>query len=62
VKLNPICEEKATKERMRGGAKVLGEEMQEYPEARGWSGNIFRAGGESLRWIILQDADLLGAQ
>jgi hypothetical protein len=62
VKFNPIGEKKTTKERMRGKRKPPEEKCEEeYPKARGWSGNDFRAGGESFRWIILQEADLLGA-
>jgi hypothetical protein len=62
VKLNPICEKKTTKERMRGKRKPPEEKCKEkYPEARGWSGNDFQAGGESLRRIVLQDVDLLDA-
>jgi hypothetical protein len=62
VKLNPICEKKITEERMRGKRKPPEEKCkEEYPEARGWSGNNFRASGESLRRIVLQDADFLGA-
>jgi hypothetical protein len=62
VKLNPISEKKTTKERMRGKRKPPEEKCkEEYPEARGWSENDFRAGGESFRRIILQKADLLDA-
>jgi hypothetical protein len=62
MKLNPVCEEKTSKERVRGKGKPLKEKCKEdYPEARGWTGNDFRAGGKSLCQIILQDADLLGA-
>jgi hypothetical protein len=58
VKLNPISEKKNTKKRMREKRKPPKEKCKEkYPEARGWSGNDFRAGGESLRRIVLQDAD-----
>jgi hypothetical protein len=34
-------------------------DKEEYPEARGWLGNDFRASGESLHRIVLQDGDLL---
>jgi hypothetical protein len=62
VKLNPICEKKTTEERMRGKRKPLEEKCkEEYSEARGWSRNNFWAGGESLRRIVLQDADFLDA-
>jgi hypothetical protein len=61
MKLNPVCEKKTMKERMRGKRKPPEEKgKEEYPEARGWSGNDFWPDGESLRWIVLQDADLLG--
>jgi hypothetical protein len=47
---------------VRGKRKPPKEKCKEdYPESRGWTGNDFRAGGKSLRQIILQDADLLGA-
>jgi hypothetical protein len=61
VKLNPIGEKKTMEERMRGKRKPPNEKCkEEYPKARGWSGNDFRAGGEGLRRIVLQNADLLG--
>jgi hypothetical protein len=62
MKLNPIGEKKTTEERMRGKRKPPEEKCkEEYPKARGWSGNDLRAGGESLHRIILPNADLLGA-
>jgi hypothetical protein len=43
VKLNPISEKEASKERMRGEREPLEEECEEkYPEACGWSGDDFR--------------------
>jgi hypothetical protein len=62
VKLNPIGKKKPAEERMRGKRKPPEEKCkEEYPEARGWSGNDLRSGDESFRWIILQNADFLGA-
>jgi hypothetical protein len=62
VKLNPISEKEASKERMRGEREPPEEECEEkYPKACGWSRDDFRTGGESFRRIVLQDADLLGA-
>jgi hypothetical protein len=47
---------------VRGKRKPPKEKCKEdYPESRGWTGNDFWAGGKSLRRIVLQDADLLGA-
>jgi hypothetical protein len=54
VKLNPIRKKEASKERMLGEREPPEEECEEkYPEARGWSGNDFRTGGENFRWIVL---------
>jgi hypothetical protein len=62
VKLNPVGKEKTSKERMRGKQKSPKKKCKkDYPEARGWTGKDFRADGKSLRRIVLQDADLLGA-
>jgi hypothetical protein len=55
VKLNPICKQKTTKERMRGKLESLEEECEEnYPEARRRPGYDFWTGGENFRWIVLQ--------
>jgi hypothetical protein len=63
VKLNPVCKKKTTKKRMMGKRKSPEEKCKkEYPGACGWSGKDFWAGGESLRRVVLQDADLLGTQ
>jgi hypothetical protein len=63
VTLNPISKKEASKERMQGEREPPKEECKEkYPETRGWLGNYFRTSGESLRQIVLQDADLLGAR
>jgi hypothetical protein len=62
MKLNPIGEKETTEERMRGKRKPPEEKCkEEYPKAHGWSGNDIRAGGESFRRIVLQEADFLGA-
>jgi hypothetical protein len=62
VKLNPISEKEASKERMRGEREPPEEECEEkYPEARRWLGNDLWTGGESFCRIVLQDADLLNA-
>jgi hypothetical protein len=48
---------------MRGKRKPPKEKCKkDYPEARGWLGYDFRTGGEDLRRIVLQEADLLGAR
>jgi hypothetical protein len=63
VKMSPISEKEASKERMRGEREPLEEECEEkYSEACGWSGDDFWTGGESFHRIVLQDADLLGAR
>jgi hypothetical protein len=62
VKLIPVSKDKSAEERMqrkRESAEKEGEEK--YPEARGWSGNDFGPGDENFCWVILQDANLLGA-
>jgi hypothetical protein len=62
VKLNPISKEESVKEWIwskRKSAEKEGEEK--YPEARGWLGNDFGPGDENFCWVILQDANLLGA-
>jgi hypothetical protein len=47
---------------MRGKRKPSKEKSKEkYPEACGWSGNDFGSGNENFCWIILQDANFLGA-
>jgi hypothetical protein len=62
MKLNPVGKEKPAEERMRGKGKPPKEKHKEqYPEACGWTGDDFRTGGESFRWIILQEADFLDA-
>jgi hypothetical protein len=54
VKLNSICEKKTSKERVRGKRKPPKEKCKEdYPEARGWTGNDFLSGGKSLCRIVL---------
>jgi hypothetical protein len=63
MELNPIRKEETPEERMRGKRKPLKEKSEKnYPEARRWPGYDFRAGGENLHRIILQEADLLGAR
>jgi hypothetical protein len=63
VELNPVSKEETSEERMwreRKPSKEKGE--KDYPEARRWPGYDFRAGGENLRRIVLQEADLLGTR
>jgi hypothetical protein len=63
MELNLVSKEKTPEERMRGKRKPSKEKSeQNYPEARRWPGYDFRAGGENLCRIILQEADLLGAR
>jgi hypothetical protein len=63
MELNPISKEETPKERMRGKRKPSKEKSEKnYPEARRWPGYDFWDGGENLRRIILQEADLLGAR
>jgi hypothetical protein len=62
MKLNPVSKEESAEEGMRRKRKSAEKEGEEkYPEAHGWSGNDFGSGDEDFRWIILQDANLLGA-
>jgi hypothetical protein len=63
MELNPGSKEKTPEERMRGKQKHSKEKSEkDYPEARRWSGYDFRTGSENLHWIVLQEADLLGAR
>jgi hypothetical protein len=63
MELNPISKEETLEERMRGKRKPSKEKSKkDYPEARRWPRYDFWAGGENLRWIILQEADLLAAR
>jgi hypothetical protein len=63
VELNPVSKEKTSEERMRGKRKPSKEKSEkDYPKARRWPGYDFWTGGENLRQIILQEADLLGAR
>jgi hypothetical protein len=62
MKLNPVRKEESAEEgmwRKRESSEKEGEEK--YPEARGWSRNDFWASDENFRWVILQDANFLGA-
>jgi hypothetical protein len=62
IELNPVSKEKTPEERMRGKRKPSKEKSEkDYPKARRWPGYDFRTGGENLRWIVLQEADLLDA-
>jgi hypothetical protein len=63
VELNPVSKEKTSEERMRGKRKPSKEKSEkDYPEACRWPGYDFRTGGENLRWIVLQEADLLSSR
>jgi hypothetical protein len=61
MELNSIRKEKATKKRVRGKRKPSEDESKkDYPKAWGRPGDDLRTGGEGLRRIIFQNADLLG--
>jgi hypothetical protein len=63
MELNLVSKEETSEERMRGERKPSKEKSEkDYPEARRWLGYDFRAGGENLCQIILQEADLLSAR
>jgi hypothetical protein len=62
MELNPVRKEKAVKKRVRRKQKSSEEEGEkDYPEAWGRPGDNLRTGGEGFRWVILQNANLLGA-
>jgi hypothetical protein len=62
MELNPVCKEKTTKKRVRRKRKSPEEEgKKDYPEAWGRPGDNLRTNGEGFRWVILQNANLLGA-
>jgi hypothetical protein len=62
MKLNLVSKEESAEEGMQRKRKSVEKESEEkYPEARGWLGNDFGSSDEDFRWIILQDANLLGA-
>jgi hypothetical protein len=61
VELNPIRKKKAVKKGMRRKRETSEDEGKEdYPEAWWRLGDYFRTGGEALRRIVLENADLLG--
>jgi hypothetical protein len=61
MELNPICKEKAAKKRVRGKRKPSEDESKKYySEAWGRPGDDLWTGGEGLRRIIFQNANLLG--
>jgi hypothetical protein len=63
VELNPICEQKAAKKRMDGKRESPEKECEEeYPESWRWPRYDLRTGGENFRWVILQQANLLGVR
>jgi hypothetical protein len=62
VKLNPVSKEESAKEGMWRKRESMEKEGEEkFSEARGWSGNDFGPDDENFRWVILQNANLLGA-
>jgi hypothetical protein len=63
MELNPICKEKAAKKRVRRKRESSEDEGKEdYPEAWRRPGDDFWTGDEGLRWIILENANLIGVR
>jgi hypothetical protein len=61
MELNPISKKKTAEERMRGKRQTPQQEGNEdYPKSRRRPRNDLRAGGERLRWRVLQEAHLFG--
>jgi hypothetical protein len=61
MKLNPVSEKEASKERMRGKRQTPQQEGDEkYPKSRRRPGNDLRADGERFRRRVLHKAHLLG--
>jgi hypothetical protein len=62
MELNPVRNEKAAKKGVRRKRKSPEEEGEkDYPEAWRRPRKDLRTGGEGFRWVILQNANLLGA-
>jgi hypothetical protein len=62
VKLNPVRKEESAEEGMRRKRESSEKEgEQKYSEARGWSRNDFWPNNENFHWVILEDANFLGA-
>jgi hypothetical protein len=62
VKLNPVRKEESAEEGMRRKRESSEKEGEEkYSEARGWSRNDFWPSNENFHWVILEDANFLGA-
>jgi hypothetical protein len=63
MKLNPICEEKATKKRVWGKRQSSEHEgKKNYPKAWRRPRDDFWTGDKRLRRIVLENADLLGVR
>jgi hypothetical protein len=63
MKLNPIREEKTTKKRVWGKRQSWEHEgKKNYPKAWRRPGDDLWTGDERLRWIIFENADLLGVR